>query len=44
MIDEIGNHWEQCKHCTEWFPIEEITWDEEENTVCLRCSPFVYMG
>lgn len=43
MLDEQGIQWEQCIHCMEWFPIEDITWDEQENTVCKRCSPIMWM-
>ncbi len=42
MIDEqTGVQWEQCSYCYEWFPIEEITWDLQENTACARCNPIV---
>jgi len=37
-----NQRWEQCVACYDWFPFEDMTWDEQENTVCRRCSPIIY--
>ena len=37
-----GIQWEQCSRCYGWFPLEDITWDEEDNMVCRPCSPILH--
>jgi len=36
--------WEQCAHCYEWHPFEEMVWDDLATIwVCQACSPIVYV-